>query len=231
MTDWPDHFDFETDEKCRKIRRFIEAMMEKLEAYHARREPGAKYIFHEHSYRAADDIKNACVARGLSERVSNNMYWATLPHDIGKMLVEPPSVWDLPGRPDEEQKRMRRAHTDLGASLVHEHLADINHPFKDLMLDIMLNHHEQMDGKGYRGIPGSSLSEPVKLVIIADTFDSGHYPRGHHDKLDTTDLGVLRRMWTDKIHIFDQRLLYGFTHMKLGKQGAQQLHIPLPVPT
>ncbi len=90
-----------------------------------------------------------------------------------------------------------------------------DHPFKDLMLDIMKNHHEQMDGQGYHHIPGDQLSLPVRLAAIVEAFDGWSIPRPHFGDRDISIPAVLKRMETEKAGMFDPALFKAFAEMKL----------------
>lgn len=216
---WPDDFDFERDDICQKIiKPFITSQMETLKAYDENRSeqtPDITYIFHEHAERVAINVKRTCLHLGLGEVISNNMYWAVLPHDIGKKNL-PLDVWDTEEKPDDTLKTFRRTHTLLGAQIAQEHLHDTHHPFKDLMIDIMANHHEHMDGSGTHHISGDKLSLPVRLAAIVEAYDGYRIWRPHFGDRDISPEGVLNRMHNEKgAQIYDMGLLNAFTEMKM----------------
>lgn len=216
--EWPDSYDFRSDEICQSVfRPFIESELDRLRLYDGGRPADRTYIFHEHAQRVAQDVKNACLHLGLSERVGENMYWAVLPHDIGKRAL-PVDVWDTEEKPTEELKVIRRSHTEKGADIAREALQNDNHPFKGLMLDIMLNHHEQMDGRGYRGLKAEDLSKPVRLTAIVEAFDGWRVWRPHFGDRDLTIPGVLTRMREEKAQdMFDLPLFEAFADMKMNE--------------
>ncbi|MCB1682346.1 MAG: HD domain-containing protein [Rhodospirillales bacterium] len=211
---WPADFDFEHDPVCQKsFRPYIEDQLQKLAAFDARRPKETTYIFHEHARRVAQDVKNACLHLHLGDAVANNMYWAILIHDIGKMQL-PIEIWDKAEKPSEQMKAFRRTHTRLGADSFSRHFAHIEHPFKDLALEIMRYHHEQMDGMGTEKLPAEALSPPVRLAAIVEAFDGWSIPRPHFGKRDVKPPAVLKRMKTEKAHMFDAELLESFAEMK-----------------
>ena len=214
--DWPTDFDFETDDVCQSVfKPFVLEQMQKLEAYDGLRPKDHVYRFHKHSERVAQNIRKTCLYMNLGEQVAQNMYWAVLPHDIGKMAL-PIAIWDSQDKPDETLKSQRRQHTRTGAEIVAQELADIEHPFKDLMVDIMLYHHEKMDGTGQHGVAGEALSLPVRLTCIADSFDGWRVRRPHYGKdRDTSVKGVLKRLKKEKgAEFFDMDLVKQFSKMK-----------------
>lgn len=213
---WPDSFDI-CDESAdsKRLRDFIQTQMEELKAFDSKRPSDITYIFHEHAKRVAENVKRTCLHMGFGEIVANNMYWAVLPHDIGKKLL-PVDIWDQEEKPTDRLKTYRRTHTLLGAQIAQEHLHDIDHPFKDLMIDIMVNHHEQMDGKGTQGKAGETLSMPVRLAAIVEAYDGWRIWRPHYGDRDISPPGVLMRMREEKgAEIFDMRLFELFAEMKM----------------
>lgn len=218
MGTWPNDFDLnETPEIGARIIAFIQDEMHRLEDYgNKRKQEGLAYIFHEHAERVAKDIKNTCLHMGLGDLVAENMYWATLPHDIGKRML-PVEIWnETEEQPSGDLKTLRRSHTDLGAAIVKEELGDLDHPFIDLMIDIMRKHHERMDGKGYHELPGEKLSLPVRLAAIVEAFDGWRIKRPHYGDRDISVPGVLKRMREEKgaAH-FDMELFEQFAEMKM----------------
>lgn len=216
MSDWPDTFDFETDAICQNhFKPFIKAEMARLRAFDDQRPEEKNYIFHQHAARVAKDVRKTCVHMGLSNVIAHNMYWALLPHDIGKRLL-PLHIWDMEEKPDASVKHTRRGHTNKGVEIVEEELGEIKHPFKDLMVDIMMNHHEQMDGNGTHGVCGDQLSLPVRLSAIVEAYDGYRIWRPHFRDRDTSAPGVLKRMRDEKgADMFDMELFEAFAEMKM----------------
>jgi HD-GYP domain-containing protein (c-di-GMP phosphodiesterase class II) len=151
---------------------------------------------------------------GLGPRIAANMFWATLPHDAGKIKL-PPHIWDTVDKPDDGLKNLRRSHTLLGVEMAHAELGIHAHPFLNLMTDIMLNHHEHMDGSGYLGKAASQLSLPVRLVAIVEAFDGYSIARPHFGDRDLSSAGVIKRLRTEKTGQFDPELLEAFAESKL----------------
>lgn len=222
---WPDRFDIRSDPVFQdRIEPFIEQQMDELRKFDEERVLWAEknlpagyevtYLFHEHAYRVAGDMYKTAQHMGLDKHVCENMKWAMLPHDIGKRLL-PVELWDLMRKPEDDTKRVRRSHTKRGAELVKKKL-DIKHPFIDLMLDIMLNHHEQMDGQGYLQKTADKLSKPVRLACIIESFDGYSIHRPHFRDRDISIEGVLKRMRDEKGEaLYDMELFEAFAEMKL----------------
>ncbi len=223
---WPDNFDLrDTPEIGERIYSFINEQIQELAAYDAKRPSEDLYIFHEHAKRVAKDVKKACLHMGLSPLIAENMYWATLPHDIGKKNL-PLELWDSEEKPSDSIKKYRRTHTLLGAQIAQEYLHDIDHPFKDLMIDIMAYHHEQMDGQGTQNIKAGKLSCPVRLVAIVEAYDGWRIWRPHYKDRDISPPSVIKRMREEKgADIFDMDLFEPFAEMKMQEYEQQQQSI------
>jgi HD-GYP domain-containing protein (c-di-GMP phosphodiesterase class II) len=218
---WPDSFNFDTDPVCQSVfKPFIEQEMAALKAYDAQRPAGHTYIFPEHAERVAGNIRKTCLHMGLGDNVATNMYWAVLPHDIGKRQL-PLDIWDREEKPTSVEKKFRRTHTILGAQIVEEYFSHIEHPFKDLLRDIMLYHHEQMDCEGTLGVDAAGLSAPVRLAAIVEAYDGWRIWRPHYAERDISPAGVLKRMREEKgAEVFDMDLFTAFEEMKLKEIGT-----------
>ena len=232
---WPD-FDLKNDPVFQDtIRPFIETQMAHLEQYDRQRlaeNPALNYIFHEHAERVGNDMRKTCARLGLPETVQENMYWAMLTHDIGKRLL-PIHIWDMPGKPTEEESRFRRQHTKLGLTVLEEELGEIDHPFVHLMKDIMAHHHERMDGKGEHELAAEEISLPVRLACIVEDFD-GRSRRRSGKEWEARDLSppvVLERMRSEPdkgSKMFDMELFEAFAAMKMEEYQATIHKAPAP---
>lgn len=224
MSEWPDSFDFASDPVCQAVfKPFIEKELLDLKAYDEQRPEGITYIFHEHAQRVADNMRKTCLHIGLGDNVANNMYWALLPHDIGKKNL-PIDLWDTEEKPTDNLKRIRRTHTLIGAQIVNEYFPDIHHPFKNLMIEIMAYHHEQMDGNGTHGLPPEKLSKPVRLAAIVEAYDGWRIWRPHYGERDISIPAVLNRMREEKgAEIFDMELFEAFAEMKMIEYKNSQM--------
>ncbi len=214
---WPDDFDFETDHTCQTIfKPFIEQQMDVLEDYDQKRDLKSTYVFHQHAYDAANDVKDTALALGLGSRVANNMYYATLIHDLGKSEL-PPEIWDIDGTPTDEQKAMKRQHVDIGVAHFEDEFKNIEHPFKDLALDIMKHHHEAMNGHGHYGLTGDQISNPARLASLVEHYDGLRHPRPHQlergDKFDPESL--FEKIETRYEGHFDPTIYNAYKAMKI----------------
>lgn len=219
------HFDFTLENNPQfhaHIKPFIEKYVEKLKACDEARIAWAAenlphdyhvtYLFHAHTQRVVKDMQSMCLHLGLPENSQQILRWAMLAHDLGKSVM-PIDMWDSVEKPTDAIKDKRREHTKIGVELVREELP-FDHPFLDLMCDMMMHHHEYMDGTGHYGLTAEQISMPVRLAAIIESFDGYTIPRAHFADRDTSIPGVLERLNGEKASWFDPELLKAFTEMK-----------------
>lgn len=87
-------------------------------------------------------------------------------HDIGKIQV-PAEILSKPTRLTPQEFELIKCHSDVGADL----LKDVR--FDWPIADIVRQHHERLDGKGYpQGLRGNQIHEEAKIIAVADTVDA-----------------------------------------------------------
>jgi putative nucleotidyltransferase with HDIG domain len=102
---------------------------------------------------------------GYSKRDSELVHIAALLHDIGKFIL-PDRILKANVPLTEEDWMLIRRHPQQGARVVGS--VDGYGP----VAEIILAHHERIDGKGYpRGIAGDDIPEMARIISVADTYD------------------------------------------------------------
>lgn len=88
-------------------------------------------------------------------------------HDVGKSKIDSTILYKATPLTDHEWEIMKR-HPALGHDILNE-AGSIG----EIALDIVLHHHEKFHGSGYPdNLTGTRISELVRIVTIADTFDA-----------------------------------------------------------
>jgi putative nucleotidyltransferase with HDIG domain len=94
------------------------------------------------------------------------LHRGALLHDIGKIGV-PARILDKPGKLTDEEYRIIREHSRLGARILEPVAA-----YADI-IPIVLQHHERFDGKGYPdGLTGENIALGARILAVADVFDA-----------------------------------------------------------
>jgi HD-GYP domain-containing protein (c-di-GMP phosphodiesterase class II) len=192
-------------------KKFIKTQIQNLADYDSLRPLGHVYEFHLHSQRVANSMKALAIKMGYDASMADALYWATLPHDIGKTSL-PGSIWDLDDKPTDDERHERRSHTWRGVEIVRADFGDTcdHDPFLKMMIDIMNNHHENCDGSGYLGKTTKDLSTEVLMACICDAFDGYSVHRPHFQNRDISSKAVIQRMTIEKAGQFDNQILKSF---------------------
>jgi len=109
---------------------------------------------------------------GLPERVIERIKIAALVHDIGKISI-PTEILNKPAKLPEIGFALIKNHSQIG----HDILMNINFPWA--VEEIVLQHHERIDGSGYpRGLKDDEILIEAKIIAVADVVEamSSHRP-------------------------------------------------------
>ncbi len=102
----------------------------------------------------------------IDQKGLDSLEYAAILHDIGKIGLSD-VVLNKPGKLTDEEYEIIKKHPFIG----HEILKDIE--FLEGSLDMVLHHHERVDGKGYPdGLSGMNISLSTKILMVADAYDA-----------------------------------------------------------
>jgi putative nucleotidyltransferase with HDIG domain len=88
-------------------------------------------------------------------------------HDMGKLRV-PEGILCKPGALTAEEFEAIKRHPEDGARL----LGDLG-GFDPEVLDLVLDHHERLDGGGYpRGLAGDRIGMATRVLTVCDVYDA-----------------------------------------------------------
>lgn len=119
-----------------------------------------------HSLRVAEYSREIARRMKKSEKEQENIYYAGLLHDVGKIRV-PGAIINKPGKL-----------TDKEYEQIKVHPVTSYHILKDIYEDNQIAlgakfHHERYDGKGYpNGLKGDNIPEIARIIGVADTYDA-----------------------------------------------------------
>lgn len=104
---------------------------------------------------------------GLDEAACRAAGLAGLMHDVGKALM-PLEVLNKPGKLTEAEYQIIRSHPERGHALLLE-----GRGATPEMLDVVLHHHERIDGTGYpRRLSGEAFTSLARMGAICDVYDA-----------------------------------------------------------
>jgi len=103
---------------------------------------------------------------GLSRERIEGIETAAKIHDIGKINI-PTSILAKPGKLTEIEFDLIKTHSQVGYDIIKE----IKFPMP--IADIILQHHEKIDGSGYpRGLKGEDIMLESKIITVADVVEA-----------------------------------------------------------
>lgn len=87
-------------------------------------------------------------------------------HDIGKIALDYSLLEESRTLSDDEKKLVQK-HSEIGYRILKSTIA-----FSDVA-DIILSHHERIDGHGYpRGLKGSQIPFESRMLVICDSYNA-----------------------------------------------------------
>lgn len=119
----------------------------------------------EHSIRVSEISGLIAEKMGLSKVIVENIKKMGLVHDIGLVSIDM-DILDKSGPLTEAERLIIQQHPVSGSKLLNS-----SQEYSKLLTGV-LNHHEQVDGKGYpNGISGDQISIESKIIAAVDAFD------------------------------------------------------------
>lgn len=102
---------------------------------------------------------------GLSAKDQERLTRGALLHDLGKAKIPLP-ILNKPGRLDPQELTVMRTHPGIGYELLRAQGG-----YEPEILEVVLRHHELLDGSGYPdGLSGSQIGDLVRLITICDIY-------------------------------------------------------------
>ncbi|ACE82890.1 HD-GYP domain-containing protein [Cellvibrio japonicus] len=103
----------------------------------------------------------------LEEPLVQEAGLAGLLHDLGKMGI-PAKILNKPGKLTLGEFTIIKSHPQIGADIL------LNNPLvSPLVLDVILHHHEKVDGTGYpHQLKGDNITLFAKMGAVCDVYDA-----------------------------------------------------------
>lgn len=167
---------------------------------------------HNRSYRHTLHVTGYAVAfaqhLGMREEDQRRLTRAALLHDVGKAFIPVP-ILNKVGRLTDEEIGVLAQHTRLGYDALKEQRG-----FPGEVMDVVLHHHEMLDGTGYPdGLRGSQISDIVRIITLADTYASLLEPDAETDAMTPEQAFAIMELMGDKL---DGALRQAFRPVAMG---------------
>jgi putative nucleotidyltransferase with HDIG domain len=119
-----------------------------------------------HQRRVAELAVAIAVEMGASEAEVEGLRLAALIHDLGKLVV-PAEILAKPGRLTADEFTLIKQHSQAG----HDIIRSVE--FERPVAEIVLQHHERLDGSGYpRGLSDDGILLESRIIAVADVYEA-----------------------------------------------------------
>lgn len=130
-----------------------------------------------HSSRVAEYSRKIAELAGKNPQECDEIYYAALLHDVGKIGISK-TILNKKGKLSDEEYQVIKEHPDIGAQI----LSSISEsPYLSIGAK---SHHERYDGKGYpEGLKGDDIPEIARIIAVADAYDAMTSKRSYRDTI------------------------------------------------
>ncbi|MGH2316569.1 HD domain-containing phosphohydrolase [Planococcus sp. SE5232] len=143
---------------------YLSNIVSKLRSIGEAVEKKDRYTFN-HSARVSNYAVKTASKMNLRKEQMENLLLASILHDIGKINI-PEEVLKKPSKLTNEEFEMVKKHPGDGAAMIRDT------PYADIA-DIVEQHHERVNGRGYPfGLKGDQILVEAKIIGVCDTFDA-----------------------------------------------------------
>ncbi len=119
-----------------------------------------------HSERVHTVTMDLSRAMTLQNDELEDIYWASLLHDIGKIGI-PDSILSKPARLTKDETTFVRVHPERSYEILR-HIEYLKN-----CIPAARHHHEKFDGSGYpHGLKGRQIPLHARIISVADTYDA-----------------------------------------------------------
>jgi putative two-component system response regulator len=119
-----------------------------------------------HSDRVGEYSKQIAIALGFSQEKANDLFWAGILHDIGKIAV-PLDILTKPAGLTFEEYEKIKIHPEISYKIC-KGLKTLKN-----VLAAIKYHHERWDGKGYpERLKSKDIPAEARIMAVADAYDA-----------------------------------------------------------
>lgn len=152
-----------------------------------------------HHHRVGRLVRLIGEALHLSAHQIEGLSLAAAVHDIGELFV-PEELLKKPGPLTASEFEQVKFHTESGAGLLEQ--VSLEWPLDQMVLQ----HHERMDGSGYpRGLKGDEILFEARVIAVAEVIDAMHSPRPYREALD--EAAVREELRSGRGRLYDEHVV------------------------
>lgn len=119
---------------------------------------------------------------GLNEAGLKDLGVGAILHDIGKTKI-PSKILNKEGKLTDEEFKEIKKHPVYGAEILKKNIS-----IGDSIVNMVEQHHERVDGKGYPyGLSGNGISKSAKIICVCDVYDAISNDRCYRRKFSPND--------------------------------------------
>jgi PAS domain S-box-containing protein len=152
----------EQEQSTVQLRNALEGTVQAVAAMVEMRDPYTS----GHQQRVAELAVAIATEMGLPEEQIRGIHFAGVIHDLGKIHV-PAEILSKPGRLNDAEFALIKSHPQTG----YDVLKNIRFPWP--IAQIVLQHHERLDGSGYpNGLKGDEILLEARILGVADAVEA-----------------------------------------------------------
>ena len=152
----------ELEQSFQNLKKVMDATIQAIAMTVEKRDPYTS----GHQMRVATLSRAIAKTMGLSDDQIEGAYMAASIHDIGKISL-PAEILSKPIKLTEIEISLIQAHAQAGYDI----LKGIKFPWP--IADIILQHHERLDGSGYpRGLEGADITIEARILGVGDVVET-----------------------------------------------------------
>lgn len=166
----------------------------------------------DHSTRVANYAKLIGPALNLSIFDQNMLYIGALLHDIGKVTI-PETILKKSSKLTTSEYEIIKTHPQAGIEVLESVFPETPLEIKDMIL----HHHERIDGEGYpSNLKGNEIPYLARILSVIDSYDAmtsnrcyqkrltlGHTMneliKGKNTQFDAEIVEIFKNTWEDKM--------------------------------
>ncbi len=184
-----------TKEMMRKLERVVEGTIQTIAVTVEMRDRQAA----GHQQRVARLGRAIAIEMAFSYERIQMIRVAGLLHDLGKIFV-PVEILNKPGDLTEDERGVIRSHPKAA----YDVLKNVEFPWP--IADIVLQHHERMNGSGYpSGLKGEEILLEARVLGVADVVEAMSSPRSYRQARDLDS--TLREIAKNKGVLYDSNVV------------------------